>query len=35
MKRWVENPYWPYFCGFQYLQHELPLHPSRLVRWRN
>lgn len=32
--RWLENPYWQYFCGFEYLQHELPLHPSSLVRWR-
>jgi IS5 family transposase len=33
--RWVENPYWQYFCGFEYLQHELPLHPTSLTRWRN
>ncbi len=32
--RWVENPYWQYFCGFHYLQHELPLDPSSLSRWR-
>lgn len=32
--RWVENPYWQYFCGFEYLQHKLPLHPTSLVRWR-
>jgi len=32
--RWVENPYWQYFCGFSYLQHELPLDPSSLSRWR-
>ncbi|WP_445083877.1 transposase [Candidatus Vondammii sp. HM_W22] len=35
MKRWVKNPYWPYFYGFQYLQHKFPLHSSSLVRWRN
>ena len=23
------------FCGFEYLQHELPLHPTSLTRWRN
>jgi transposase, IS5 family len=32
--RWVENPYWQYLCGFDYLQLELPIHPSSLVRWR-
>ena len=32
--RWLENPYWQYFCGYEFLQHELPLHPSSLVRWR-
>ncbi len=20
--RWIENPYWQYFCGEQYLRHE-------------
>lgn len=32
--RWLENPYWQYFCGYEFLQHELPLHPTSLVRWR-
>lgn len=32
--RWVENPYWQFFCGCQYLQHELPIDPSSLSRWR-
>jgi len=35
VERWIENPYWQYFCGFEYLQHELPLHPTSLTRWRN
>ena len=35
VERWVENPYWQYFCGFEYLQHGLPLHPTNLTRWRN
>jgi Transposase domain (DUF772) len=30
----VENPYWQYFCGFDYLQHQLPIEPSSLTRWR-
>ena len=33
-ERWVENPYWQYFCGERYLQHELPIDPSSLSRWR-
>ena len=32
--RFLENPDWQYFCGFEYFQHELPLDPSSLVRWR-
>ena len=30
----LENPYWQYFCGFAYFQHELPLDPSSMTRWR-
>ena len=29
-----ENPYWQYFCGSTTFQHELPCHPTSLVRWR-
>jgi transposase, IS5 family len=32
--RWVENPYWQFFCGLCYLQHELPIDPSSLSKWR-
>ena len=32
--RWVENPYWQFFCGLSYLQHELPIDPSSLSKWR-
>ena len=32
--RWVENPYWQYFCGFEYMQHDCPIHPTSLVKWR-
>lgn len=32
--QWKENPYWQLFCGFDYLQWELPIDPSSLVRWR-
>lgn len=34
VERWVENPYWQYFCGEQYLQHKLPINPSSMSRWR-
>lgn len=33
-ERWVENPYWQFLCGFDYLQHLLPIDPSSLTRWR-
>jgi IS5 family transposase len=32
--RWVENPYWQYFCGFTHMQHEVPLDASSMSRWR-
>jgi transposase, IS5 family len=32
--RWVENPYWQFFCGLTYMQHELPIDPSSLSKWR-
>lgn len=31
---WVQNPYWQYFCGYDYLQWSFPLNPSSLSRWR-
>jgi len=34
VERFLENPYWQYVCGFEYFQHEFPLDPSSLVRWR-
>ncbi len=32
--KWVENPYWQYFCGETYFQHQLPIDFSSLSRWR-
>jgi IS5 family transposase len=32
--RWVENPYWQYFCGEIYLQHKLPIDPTSMTKWR-
>lgn len=34
LERWVENPYWQYFCGFDTMQHEVPLDDSSMSRWR-
>lgn len=34
VERFLENPYWQYFCGFEYFQHELPIDSSSLTRWR-
>jgi IS5 family transposase len=33
--RWVENPYWQYFCGGEYFEHEPPIDPSLMTKWRN
>jgi IS5 family transposase len=32
--RWVENPYWQYFCGYTHMQHTCPIHPTSLTKWR-
>jgi IS5 family transposase len=32
--KWVENPYWQAFCGCTHMQHQLPIHPSSMTRWR-
>ena len=34
VQRWIENPYYQWFCGCEYFQHELPCDPSSLTRWR-
>jgi IS5 family transposase len=34
VERWVENPYWQVFCGFEFFQHEPPIDPSLMTRWR-
>ena len=31
---WVENPYWQHICGETYFQHEQPIDPSSMTRWR-
>ena len=32
--RWLENPYYQYFCGEESFQHGLPFERSSLTRWR-
>lgn len=32
--RWVENPYWQFFCGEEYFRHKLVCDRSSMSRWR-
>ncbi len=32
--RWVENPYYQYFCGEEFFRHKLPFDRSSMTRWR-
>jgi IS5 family transposase len=32
--KFVENPYWQYFCGLEHFTHKRPCHPTSLVKWR-
>lgn len=34
LERWLENPYWQWFSGFQYFQHECPIDSSSMTYWR-
>jgi transposase, IS5 family len=34
VERWVESPYWQHFTGEEYLQHDFPLPPTTLLKWR-
>ncbi len=33
-ERWLESPYFQYFCGEEVFRHELNFSPSSLSRWR-
>ncbi len=33
-ERWLENPYYQFFCGEEFFQHALVLDRSSLTRWR-
>jgi len=32
--RFVENPYYQYFCGNDFFEHSLPIDPTALIKWR-
>jgi IS5 family transposase len=32
IRRWPQNPYWQAFCGFKYMQHEPPIHPTTMEK---
>jgi len=34
VRKWVENPYFQYFCGYDHFQWDLPINPSSLTRCR-
>lgn len=34
LEEWLQNPYWQYFCGMKFFEHELPAHYSSMSRWR-
>src|SRR6204780_5401994 len=34
-ERWVESPYYQFFCGEEFFQHRLVFDRSSLTRWRN
>ena len=34
-ERWVENPYYQFFCGEEFFRHRLVFDRSSLTRWRN
>ena len=34
LDRFIENPYWQYFCGYEYFQHTFPIDSSSMTRFR-
>ena len=33
-ERWLDSPYFQYFCGEEFFQHQLPFDRSSMTRWR-
>jgi len=31
----MENPYWQYVCGYAHMQHDCPIHPTSMMKWRD
>jgi IS5 family transposase len=34
VRGFLENPYWQYFCGYEYFRHSLPIDSSSMTRFR-
>jgi len=34
LEQWLESPYYQYFCGEPFFQHDFPCHLASLVKWR-
>lgn len=34
VEKWVQNPYWQYLCGETDFQHEFPIEPTSMGKWR-
>lgn len=34
LERWAENPYWQYFCGEVYFNHQAPFDRTELIKFR-
>ena len=34
LTQWLQNPYFQFFCGEEFMRHHLPVDPSSLSRWR-
>ncbi len=34
VEKWVQNPYWQYLCGESEFQHEFPIEPTSMGKWR-
>ena len=34
LTQWLENPYWQYFTGNTFFEHELPIDSSSMTKWR-
>ena len=32
--RWIENPYFQFFCGEEFFPHKLPFDSSSMTKWR-